>query len=373
MRIKLLFLSLFLITAVTAQDSTLIQRYKALNNPLGLSYSKGVKKEVGSLSGTHKAFTEKALSRSTYYFPIIDSVLTANGLPTQLRYFAMGSSGLQFDYFDTLDGARGLWHFNYSQARLFGLKITSYIDERLDPIASTQAFVRAMQEYHKIYSNWELALAAFCGSAPKVNKAVRYHHDSLLYSAIQPDLDGLAAFVVERTLAAQILHRNSASYKLKQAAFEAPQAVKTIYLHSWCSLDQVASLSKVPVETLTWLNPSYKRHIIPDMLDSFPLRLPVQLKDSAAWIKKLKYVPYDAYYFETKPQTGTKPNAKYDTLHHEVKEGETLESVATTYLVSVEDLMEWNELEETELVEGQKLTIYHEVKVEVPKPPVQPK
>jgi len=167
-----------------------------------------------------------------------------------------------------------------------------------------------------------------------------------------------------------ILWKNSPAYKLKLKAFVPAQAGAKIYVQDWCSLDLLAAKAKVPVEHITFLNPTYKRHVIPDMLDSLPLILPVSLKDSAKWIKSLYYEPYDAYYF-----TGKKPKkeVKYDTVKYTVKEGDSLAGIATTYLVSEEELMEWNEMDDADITVDQALIILLEVKVDIPKPPATPK
>jgi|GEM_PF-2332171 len=365
----LLTLLLFLPISLLAQDSLIQAHFKADANPLSIKWDKSIAKELKNLSGPRKTQTEIALGRTSYYFPLFDSVLRKNGLPTELKYAALASSNLQYDYFDTLNGARGIWHFNYTQAKLFDLKISSYIDERLDPVLATEAFARAMVEYQSIYGTWELALAAFMSSAPKVNKAIRYHHDSSSYWTIRKDLDANASVIVARTAAASILANHPAAYKLKIAAFNPPKFGKKIYVQEWVSLDLLAAKAQIPVEQITFLNPSYKRHIIPNMLDSFPLILPDGLKDSVKWVKSIHYEPYDAYYF-----TGKKPkkDVKYDTINYTVREGDSLAGIATTYLVTVEEIMEWNELEDDELLSGQALIILLEVKIAIPKPAPAP-
>ncbi len=366
----LLLFFLFLPLGLLAQDSLTHARFKTAVKTLDIKWDTSIMREVRHLSNQRKTQTEIAIGKSTYYFPMFDSVLAKHGLPIALKYAALASSDLQFDYFDTLNGARGIWHFNYAQAKLFDLKITSYIDERLDPVLATEAFARAMIEYQKIYQNWSLSLAAFMSSAPKVNKAIRYHHDSSSYWVIRKDLDPNASYIVARTAAMAMLWNYSNAYKLKPQPFTPVRLGKIIYVQDWCSLDYISAKADIPAAQLSFLNPTYKRHVIPDMLDSFPLLLPEALKDSAKWVKSLHYEPYDAYYF-----TGKKPKkeVKYDTVKYTVKEGDSLAGIATTYLVSTEDLMEWNELDDDELTVDQILLVLLEVKISVPKPAPTPK
>jgi membrane-bound lytic murein transglycosylase D len=356
---------------VTAQDSLTLKRLKEYPNPLKLTWDKSVKTAINDATITHNAKTEDALGKAAHFFPIFDSLFKKANLPTDLSYFALASSGMQFDYFDTLDGARGIWHFNYTQARLFDLKIRSYIDERLDPVLATHAFIRAIKEYYKIYQNWELAMAAFISSAPDLNKAIHYHGDTANYWVVQEDLNPNASVIVARTLAAALLHRNMTGYGLKAKTFTAPRSAGRIYISEWYSLDLLAAKSKIPSQTLAFLNPTYKRHIIPDLKDSFLIYLPAALMDSIAWVKSIRFSPYDAEYYDD--DDGKAPIAiKVDTFEHIVKDGETLQSIATIYLVKVEEIQEWNTLDGEEVITNQRLIILREVKPPAPKPKPAP-
>lgn len=371
MKPKLILLLFALLPLMAVAQDSLNHRYKEYPNPLKLGLDKSVKTNLNEATGIHKTKMEDALAKASHFFPIFDSLFKKANLPTDLSYFALAASGMEFDYFDTLDGARGMWHFNYTQARLFDLKITSYIDERLDPVLATHAFIRAIKEYYKIYQNWELAMAAFISSAPDLNKAIHYHGDTANYWVIREDLKPNASAIISRTLAAALLHRNMSAYGLKTKAFTAPRSAVRIYISEWYSLDLLAAKSKVPIHTLAFLNPTYKRHIIPDLKDSFLLYLPANLKDSIAWVKSIRFSPYDADYFD---DDGRKENVtlKVDTIEHTVKDGETLQSIATIYIVKVEEIQEWNTLDGEEVITNQKLIILKEVKPPAPKPKPAP-
>lgn len=369
--ILLLFALFPLLTAAQDKDSLTHQVFKEYPNPLHLNWDKSVKISINQATGYQKGKTEDAFGKAAHYFPIFDSLFKKANLPTDLSYYAMASSGMQFDYFDTLDGARGIWHFNYTQARLFDLKITSYIDERLDPILATHAFIRAIKEYHKIYQNWELALAAFISTAPDLNKAIHYHGDTANYWVIREDLNPNASTIIARTLAVALLHRDLPGYGLKPKTFNAPKSAVRIYISEWYSLDLLAAKAKIPSPTLAFLNPTFKRHIIPDLKDSFLLYLPASLKDSLQWVRSIRYSPYDAEYYDDEDVRVHAP-VNIDTLEHTVKDGETLQTIATIYLVKVEELQEWNTLDGEEVIANQKLIILKEVKPPAPKPKPAP-
>lgn len=372
-KLFLFFFFSFLSVALKAQDSSAQQRFQSVQNNLGLSWHASVKGQADLWTGAGKKNFETALGKAAYYFPIFDSILKKEGVPTDLKFLAVAYTGLQFDYFDTLDGARGIWHFNYTNAKLFDLQITSYVDERLDTRRSTQAFARAMKQYFGIYNDWKLAMAAFLSSAPQVNKAIRYQGGENDFWKIKEHLGPAAGAVVTRVSAAFLLYNHSAAYKLAPKKFDAPVGGASVYIGHWYSLEILAQKSKIPLNTLSFLNPTYKRYVLPDMPDSFLLVLPAQLKDSLRWVKQLTYTPYDVDYFEGKEVPAQEP--RKDTLQHEVKEGETLTSIAVIYGVKTEEIQEWNELEDEEIRIGQFLQIIKEKKPEAkpaPKPAPKP-
>ncbi len=342
-----------------AQDSASYQKaFKKVPNGLGIAYHLNDK-------GKRSNF-QQALGRADHYFPYLDSMLKAHKLPTDLKFMAVALSQLKFDHFDTLDGARGLWHFNYRNAKLNGLNISSYIDERRDILKSTKAFCQSIATYHALYKNWELAIAAYVSSAPDVNTAIRYAGDQLDYRKIKKDLPIRAQFVIDRWIAAYYLYHNKAKHKLTPSPFRVPQKTTSFYASDWLSFSQVAKAMKVEESVLQQLNPIFKRGIVPNQKDSFLIRIPLSLKDSISAIKAMKYEPYAAAYFEADEKNTQKKVVK---VEHTVTPGETLNSIAAKYKCEVDEIKEWNSLEDDDIKVGQVLKI--EKEVVAPKPPAR--
>ena len=96
------------------------------------------------------------------YFPLFEQELDKYNLPLELKYLAIVESALN-PKAKSFSGATGLWQFMYLTGREYGLKVTSYIDERQDPLKSTQAACEYFQKLYTMFGDWNLVLAAYNG------------------------------------------------------------------------------------------------------------------------------------------------------------------------------------------------------------------
>ena len=80
------------------------------------------------------------LGLSSYYFPIFEEVLDREGLPQELKYLPVIESALNPRALSRA-GACRLWQFMYGTGKMYKFEIYSFIDERRDPVKSTEAAV----------------------------------------------------------------------------------------------------------------------------------------------------------------------------------------------------------------------------------------
>lgn len=99
------------------------------------------------------------LKRSGEFFPLYDSILAAEGVPSDLRYLSVAESAL-FQA-QSGKGAVGLWQFMPETGRRYGLRVDDYVDERRDPVKATHAAARMLKENYQRFGSWSLAAAAY--------------------------------------------------------------------------------------------------------------------------------------------------------------------------------------------------------------------
>lgn len=106
------------------------------------------------------------------YFDMMDDVLTRHGLPSELKYLSVIESQLK-PYAVSWAGAVGPWQFMPGTAKLLGLRITRYKDERTDFTKSTHAAARYLTYLYGLYKDWLLVIAAYNGGPGRVDAAIR--------------------------------------------------------------------------------------------------------------------------------------------------------------------------------------------------------
>jgi membrane-bound lytic murein transglycosylase D len=105
------------------------------------------------------------------YFNLYDEILTANGIPVQLKYLSVIESHLTPGLVSWA-GAVGPWQLMPDEAARFGLKTTP-IDERTDFQKSTKVAAALLKELYAQFGDWLLVVAAYNGGAGRVSRAIQ--------------------------------------------------------------------------------------------------------------------------------------------------------------------------------------------------------
>lgn len=106
-----------------------------------------------------KLHTNKLHKKAAEWFPVIEPILAAYGIPEDFKYVPLVESGLNSGV--SPKGAAGFWQFMPGTARMYGLKVNASVDERKNLRKSTIAAARYIKELYGIFDSWTLVAAAY--------------------------------------------------------------------------------------------------------------------------------------------------------------------------------------------------------------------
>lgn len=339
---------------------TLKQRLKKLDakTPLRISYHPDLENVINYYLKSEKENTERLISLSQYYFPMFESVLDKYDIPLEIKYLAIVESALN-PKAKSWVGATGLWQFMYTTGKMYDLDVSSYVDERMDPVRSTEAAAKYLRHLYDIFEDWNLALAAYNSGPGNVNKAIRRSGGKKNYWAIRPFLPRETAGYVPSFLAMNYLFEYAEEHHYQPGLPAVPfLATDTIQTKNLIKLEQVAKITNTDIEFLKFLNPSYKLGIIPfEKEKSYTIRLPYKAVGVfvANEDKIYDYVQKDiAASQEQLPQY----YKTSDKIRYRVRSGDYLGKIADRYGVRVSEIRRWNGMRSNRINIGDRLTIY---------------
>ncbi|MDB4182851.1 transglycosylase SLT domain-containing protein, partial [Flavobacteriaceae bacterium] len=259
-------------------SDTLKKRLAILDakTPFNIEYNPSLESVIKSYLKNRKRSTETLISRSHYYFPMFEAVLDKYNLPLEIKYLAVVESALK-PCAKSRVGATGLWQFMFATGKQYGLEVSSYVDERCDPLRATNAAAKYLDSLYKIFGDWDLALAAYNSGPGNVTKAIRRSGGYQNYWNIRSFLPSETAGYLPAFLATMYLFEYADAHGFKVDKNQFPIiSTDTIHVKQMISLDHVAELTDTKIETLQFLNPAYKLDIIPVLKDkTYTLRLPL--------------------------------------------------------------------------------------------------
>jgi membrane-bound lytic murein transglycosylase D len=334
-------------------------------SPFNIEYNQGLENIIKSFLKNRKKSFERLMAISEYYFPLFEEALARQNVPLEIKYLAVVESALNPKAVSRV-GATGLWQFMFQTGKQYNLNIDSYVDERSDPIKSSDAAALYMSNMYKIFGDWDLVLASYNSGPGNVAKAIRRSGGQQNYWNIRKNLPKETQGYVPAFLATMYIYEYHAAHGIvPNRAIVKHFATDTIQIKHQISFKQIADLIDIPIAQLQLLNPSYKRDVIPYVkgTQNF-LRLP---NDKIAIYtsnedKIYAYVQHELSKKERPYQSTIAVNNNTDsrakTKYYKVKRGDNLSSIANKFGVTKQVLKEWNNLKGSSVSRGKNLKIY---------------
>ena len=338
-------------------DEVYIERLKKMNSFISLPYNEIVKNYIILYSEKMPTKMSHMLGLCQYYMPIFEETFNKYDLPEELKAMAVIESAMD-PLAVSRAGAKGMWQFMYSTAKMYGLHIDSFVDERLDPVKSAEAAAQYLQDSYEIFGDWNLAIASYNCGAGNVNKAIRRSGGKRAFWDIWPYLPRETRGYVPAFVGALYAMTYHKEHGIKPEAVEMPVHVDTFRINKQLHLKQGAELTGAPLEELKNLNPQYRHEIIPGNSREYILRLPYTYTNAFIEYEDSVYThKYDEFFNPTtikKIQDG----GDGERIVYRVKSGDYLGRIASRHRCSVAQIKRWNGLRSNNIRVGQRLVIY---------------
>lgn len=350
-------------------DYSFIQdQISCIENKVPLHYTERVHAFVNYFAIKNREFTYTMLERKDFYFPIFEQKLAEYGLPDELKYLSIIESALKPSAISHAS-AVGLWQFMPSTGRIYGLHQGTYIDERMDFVAATDAACKFLTQLYDMFGDWELAIAAYNTGPGNVRKAQRRSGKEKFWD-IYPYLHRETRAYLPQFVAIMYVMNHLEEFNFEPGNQKYAVEFDTIMVKKYIHLPTLAAQLNLCEEDILELNTGLKFPAIPDSKKLYPLRIPIQametlnndrkvILDSAGKVDKVKI----------QALARNSPGSTYgrDKIVYRVRSGDVLGKIAMRYNVRVSDIKRWNNLSSDMIRIGQRLDIWLKPGKYVPK------
>ncbi len=302
-----------------------------------------VEREIKSFQTAERQLFLAAYERSGLDRPMILDELRQRGMPEELSWLPMVESWFKVRAFSRAR-ALGMWQFIPSTGYRFGLRRTSWFDERMDPAKSTRAALAYLGELHELFGDWTTALTAYNCGETRVLRIIKQQH--LAYFDQFWDLYVLLPTetrrFVPRFLATLAIIQNPDQYGFEDLPEPLPpMAFETVETGRSARLDDLDRLAGLDKGSLAALNPELRHMATPD--EPYTLKVPPGSRGEivAGLERAPRYSP-----------------PVIETSIHRVRRGESLSVIARRYRTSVSTLMRLNNISNPHRIwPGQRLRV----------------
>jgi membrane-bound lytic murein transglycosylase D len=264
--------------------------------------------------------------------------LRRRSLPEDLVYVAMVESGFDASA-HSVAGAAGLWQFMPETARIYGLTIDRWVDQRMSPTLATEAAADFLGDLHRRFGSWELALAAYnMGYAGLASVVKRYNtNDFWALARTEGTLPWETTLYVPKIMAAAVVAHNLSAFGLGDLAVDSAIDADEVSVPPGTPLSVVAQAAACTPADIEALNPELRSARTPPASEGdapYPVKVPPG--KGAAVVEGIAKLRRDLPSFD----------------RYVVRFGETLDQIASAHGTTVQKLVDLNAIAPGEALRG---------------------
>ncbi len=349
------------------ENSIFKHRLDSVEKDVPLDYNEFVQSYIDSYtSPNRREEVNQIIGLSKYYFPIYEKAFRDAGIPEEMKYLSIVESALNPNAVSRV-GATGPWQFMFTTAKMYGLNINNYVDERRDPIQASYAAAAYLRDAYQEFGDWLLAIASYNCGTNAVARAIEKAGVND-YWACRAYLPAETRGYVPAYIAVTYVMNYYKHHNIYPHTSGIAVSTDTVLVNKFISLPNIARILNIDYNQLSLLNPAYKKHVINGTRQA-PRRmiLPQLEKEKfAALYSALNSdaadAPVERIYAEVNETTIASASLAPQTqVFHKIKRGESLSNIAEQYGVEVDELMQWNHLHSNKAVPGQTLKVSADV------------
>lgn len=280
-----------------------------------------------------RKYFEKWSMRSQNYMTMLRSILKENGLPEDLSYIAFIESGIN-PTAKSRANAVGMWQFIKGTATRYGLRVDSWVDERMDPEKATYAAAKYFKNLYSQFGHWYLAAAGYNAGEGKIVRAVKNHKTDDFWKLAEKrrPLKRETKEYVPKYLAAMLISKDPTNYGFEEVEYSENLPYEKVKVEQATDLRVIAEAAGTSLEEIRELNPELIRMFTPPNYPGYQVKVPVG--SSERFYGYMENLQTERVAFQM----------------HKVRRGETLAKIAKRYGSSIQPIVYVNNLKSTRYV-----------------------
>jgi membrane-bound lytic murein transglycosylase D len=219
----------------------------------------------------------------------------------------------------------GIWQFMKGTARKYGLTVDWWVDERRDPIGSTEAACAYLRDLYLMFEDWELALAAYNSGEGRIQRKLDRHQSEDFWS-LRRHLCRETREFVPGFYAAVLIGSDPERYGIVLEENEKLSLeFDTVTVPDPVDLTVLADWAGTSVDVIQTLNPQFRRWATSPRIHGFGVRIPKGSRE--LFLISMSNTPRDQW---------------FSMMAHRLRSGETLSHLSYKYGVSVHTIAQLN-------------------------------
>jgi membrane-bound lytic murein transglycosylase D len=288
----------------------------------------------------------KWLERSGRYLPVMKKILRQYGLPEELVYLAMIESGLD-NHALSPAMACGPWQLIKGTGLRYGLRIDYWVDERRDPLKSTEAAAKYLRDLYRMFGCWSLTIAGYNAGEGTILSAIKKANTRDFWTLAKKNyLPAQTREFVPKFMAAAIIAQEYEDFGFKDLIFLPPLKFDYVKVRGGTPLKLIAKYSKVSYQKIKRLNPELRKGITPPNMNTYKLKIPYGYKET--FLKKWN---------KGKKVLASLPESDENFHYYRIKKGDTLWEVTRRFKVSLKKVRQINNIKDPTRIQPNQIIL----------------